>query len=470
MEVNFSQPNYESKVYIRGELKSIKKIENGQTKQSAVCQICLTNTKKESDFSLSNKQIKLMHLDEHDNIQKIIKTAWSTLQLPHEKKEAVLKKLQEKIESVVEKQEKPELVQKSRLALNHFISIILGKEELTTGIKLIRDPDDKIYVLLDVFIAAGQQKKIKFAVDLHTFEAVVWGPIKLQEDEKKNVENEVRLHRLVNGPEFVNILATINYVGKKGNPKMGLIMEYCNGGDLRDFGYENWGENSSEVQNNYWRFSSFLLSGLKKMAEKNIHHRDLKPENFLLKDVNGLMQIKISDFGYATTIDEERHHASEIQGKLGTLRYLPPEFFKGLKLIAEGEKSEGSEIVANPKGDVWAMGIVLLELRTAFVANMEELLKAKGSQLMERILDLDQQEVKTWFSKEVNAKGEIKTIEDLNYQMLQVDPSKRISAEEAWDAFQQLAKTDQNFCLSEEEIDRWINKMNPSDEKDKVTG
>ena len=46
-----------------------------------------------------------------------------------------------------------------------------------------------------------------------------------------------------------------------------------------------------------------LANGLKALRELKVIHRDLKPENLLLSESNGNIILKISDFGFARTTE-----------------------------------------------------------------------------------------------------------------------------------------------------------------------
>ncbi|MEM7235395.1 MAG: serine/threonine-protein kinase, partial [Planctomycetota bacterium] len=87
-----------------------------------------------------------------------------------------------------------------------------------------------------------------------------------------------------------------------------------------------------------------LASGLAYSHERGVIHRDIKPSNLLL-DSNQVLWI--TDFGLAKAEDNE--DLTETGAILGTLRYLPPEVFRG----------EGDERV-----DIYATGLSLYELVT----------------------------------------------------------------------------------------------------------
>jgi serine/threonine protein kinase len=77
-------------------------------------------------------------------------------------------------------------------------------------------------------------------------------------------------------------------------------------------------------------------------------HRDVKPANILVREARAGSPIALADFGIA--IDKEpRGPGSAVRA--GTLRYLAPEIKAGAK--------------ATPQSDLYAAGVVVLELAIA---------------------------------------------------------------------------------------------------------
>ena len=88
------------------------------------------------------------------------------------------------------------------------------------------------------------------------------------------------------------------------------------------------------------------------MHEHNIAHRDLKPANILMQDKTPLKpehpRIKITDFGFATYINEDNE---TLEYSLGTSRYKAPELV-----------DKNNQTPHNEKVDIWAIGCIVFEI------------------------------------------------------------------------------------------------------------
>jgi WD40 repeat protein/serine/threonine protein kinase len=108
-----------------------------------------------------------------------------------------------------------------------------------------------------------------------------------------------------------------------------------------------------------------VAQALEYAHKQGIVHRDVKPSNLLL-DMHGT--VWITDFGLAKTEDQQDlTHPGEV---VGTLRYIPPERFRG--------QTDG-------RGDLYSLGLTLYELLTLQPAYEE----ANPHQLIEQILNQD---------------------------------------------------------------------------------
>jgi WD40 repeat protein/serine/threonine protein kinase len=100
-------------------------------------------------------------------------------------------------------------------------------------------------------------------------------------------------------------------------------------------------------QPTYWqsvaRIGVQVADALEHAHRQGILHRDIKPSNLLL-DTRGT--VWVTDFGLAKEADDDQNltHTGAV---VGTFRYLPPEGFDGQ---------------ADPRGDVYSLGLTLYEL------------------------------------------------------------------------------------------------------------
>ncbi|XP_063682097.1 testis-specific serine/threonine-protein kinase 3-like [Bolinopsis microptera] len=121
---------------------------------------------------------------------------------------------------------------------------------------------------------------------------------------------------------------------------MYIVMQEAEKGDLLDFINAN---QRKIAENDAKAYFQQILEAVEHCHVKNIVHRDLKCENILFdKD----MVIKLSDFGFARTINPE---SVQLKTHCGSLAYAAPEIVKG--------KDYDGRI-----SDVWSLGVVLFAM------------------------------------------------------------------------------------------------------------
>ncbi|KAI8326007.1 kinase-like protein, partial [Martensiomyces pterosporus] len=127
-----------------------------------------------------------------------------------------------------------------------------------------------------------------------------------------------------------------------------MVMEHCPGGDL----YENISSNPYfHLPGNdalIRRLFLQLVSAIEHCHANGVYHRDIKPENVLVTR-DGL-NVKIIDFGLSTN----QPWCSEIG--CGSAYYMSPE-------CQGGVNGDVDQYAAAPN-DVWALGIILINLAT----------------------------------------------------------------------------------------------------------
>ena len=212
--------------------------------------------------------------------------------------------------------------------------------------------------------------------------------------EDKEILTEINILTKMDHP---NILKIFEYFSDSDS--IDMIIEYCPNGDLCEE-IMNKGP-YDEKQCSFIMFQ--ILSAVNYCHKMNIIHRDLKPENILISSrENGLIRIKIADFGTAKMFEK----GGIEQKVIGTTYYMAPEVINK---------------DYNEKCDIWSCGVILYMLLTGrppFGGNNDY-------EIMEKIktgkFDLSSPPFDT-LSPEVK---------DLISSLLEIDVNKRLSAQDA---------------------------------------
>ncbi|GAB6033576.1 Cyclin-dependent kinase 12 [Chamberlinius hualienensis] len=219
---------------------------------------------------------------------------------------------------------------------------------------------------VDVFdilsqIGEGTYGQVYKARDKHTDELVALKKVRL-ENEKEGFPitavREIKILRQLDHPNIVNLKEIVTdkqdaVEFRKDKGAFYLVFEYMDHDlmGLLESGMVNFTDrhNASIMKQ--------LLNGLNYCHKKNFLHRDIKCSNILM---NNRGQVKLADFGLARLYnaeDKQRPYTN----KVITLWYRPPE-------LLLGEERYGPAI------DVWSCGCILGELFTKkplFQANVE---------------------------------------------------------------------------------------------------
>ena len=164
--------------------------------------------------------------------------------------------------------------------------------------------------------------------------------LKLATDDKiKEIKNEANILSKLRSENIVKY-----YGSFLDNDSFNIIMEYCDGLDLRKFINEHKRKNVLIERNIILHIISGICKGLKVIHNSKLIHRDLKPDNiFLTADLT----VKIGDFGLSKELNNSKDYANS---EVGTLFYMAPEIVNGKKY--------------NNKVDMWALGCIIYELCT----------------------------------------------------------------------------------------------------------
>ena len=206
---------------------------------------------------------------------------------------------------------------------------------------------------------------------------------------KKKIMNEINLMKNLKHFSVVKLLDTI-----ETDKYILLIMENILGGDLLSFIKKR-----NKLPEKIAKFIfKQLLQSIKYIHNKNIVHRDIKLDNILI-DLNN--NIKLCDFGVGKNITDNNELLYE---QCGTPAYIAPE-------VLAGEGYCGFPV------DIWSSGVVLYSLLMGNIPfksqNLNELQGLIMSGNYKRI------------------EGISKNGKDLLDKLLEINPNKRISADEA---------------------------------------
>ena len=213
--------------------------------------------------------------------------------------------------------------------------------------------------------------------------------------DKKEILTEISILKKIDHP---NILKLFEFYSN--NENYSIIIELCSGGEL----YKEIVERGpfDEKYTSYVMYQIF--SAVNYCHKMNIIHRDIKPENIMItnREKNGCLQVKLIDFGTAK-IFEKGHQENKY---VGSSYYMAPEIIKRKY---------------DEKCDLWSIGVImyiLLTGRPPFDGNDDD-------EILENVK-------KGVFDKSSYPYPLLSSqSKDLIDKLLQYDPKKRISADQA---------------------------------------
>ncbi|XP_071436328.1 maternal embryonic leucine zipper kinase isoform X1 [Pithys albifrons albifrons] len=173
--------------------------------------------------------------------------------------------------------------------------------------------------------------------------------------------------------------------------KIFMVLEYCPGGELFDYiiSKDRLSEEEARV------FFRQIVSAIAYVHSRGYAHRDLKPENLLIDEERNL---KLIDFGLCAKPKGGLDY--HLNTCCGSPAYAAPELIQGKTYI-------GSE------ADIWSMGVLLYALLCGFLPFDDDNVMAIYRKIMR-----GKYSIPNWLSPSSTL---------LLYQMLQVDPKKRIT-------------------------------------------
>ncbi|KAE8302489.1 Kinase, NEK [Giardia duodenalis] len=165
------------------------------------------------------------------------------------------------------------------------------------------------------------------------------------------IESEIKLTRHLSHP---NIIKFHHVYHSEERKEYHIIMDLCEGGDLRQFIDKRQRMQTSLEEELIWLYMGQILLALAYLhcpfksgiqQHGRIIHRDIKPANIFIKGSNTLI---VGDLGICKDIG--RHSSTD--AKIGTPAYMAPEVLMNVK--------QGY----NEKSDIWSLGLIVYELCT----------------------------------------------------------------------------------------------------------
>ena len=250
---------------------------------------------------------------------------------------------------------------------------------------------------------------------------------KNKSNEEKEILNEIEILKKLDHPKILKIIDFYSKV-----KKYYIITEYCPEGELFNeiikVGRFDEGQTAFIINQ--------ILKAISYCHRNQIIHRDIKPENIMItkREKNGCLQVKLIDFGTAKIFErgvaENRY--------VGSSYYMAPEVLKRKY---------------DEKCDLWSIGVIfyiLLTGRPPFDGNDDE-------EILKNV-------EKGVYDKTSYPFPSLSNLaKDLINKLLQYEPKKRISAEEAlehqWFKTAEFKKKDKVNMISPELAKELITNM-----------
>mmetsp|Transcript_23459 Transcript_23459/g.55251 ORF Transcript_23459/g.55251 Transcript_23459/m.55251 type:complete len:432 (+) Transcript_23459:280-1575(+) len=211
---------------------------------------------------------------------------------------------------------------------------------------------------------------------------------------------EIEALRALDHPSIIQLLDV--FISEE---KIFIVMELMEGGELFDYVVQKGTLTEDEASDIVRKVTSAMVY----MHSQNIVHRDLKPENLLLRrKPNGpqdSVDVKIIDFGLSKCMTEP-----VAQSFLGTRGYLAPEML---------QRRDYTKAV-----DTWALGVIVFVLLCGCLPFDDDSATVPSDDLVRAKFVL---RFPRW------AKNLSPSAKDLLSHLLDVNPSRRYTAEQALD-------------------------------------
>ncbi len=284
-----------------------------------------------------------------------------------------------------------------------------------------------------VLFGKGNFGKIRLARNIKSNLFFAVKKIKGKTQIEQSKEEGTLQKKLKGKSNIMRILNFVESVDSNGEPVLYQFMPLAGFGNGEELSNHLEGlRDSVQKEQILTHVAKGLLTGLSHMHQAHIYHADMKPANMVL-DIQG--EVYVIDFGCAKELP-----SGKIQEKItGDTRYFSPERIALYRQIRDNQEPDP---IAADKVDAWALGLSLLELATGEYPFDQ-------TSFSEKVLRWNN----AYFEQKLDAIPSLKDPEPDSIMtvvkgLLEVDPQKRLSIEEALD---QLAHTEPFSSISEQQ-------------------
>lgn len=284
---------------------------------------------------------------------------------------------------------------RSRLSVEGSSVVITGRYHLLPR----RLQDD--YDMSETELGSGYNGSVYLATNKSTGEKCAVKPFKLRGvnmRQRREIKSEAEVFLGMDHPHVARLSDVY-----QDETDLFFVMENLEGGELFDRIQKFKRFTDIDAASTVWQ----MLLVVNYLHGRNIIHRDLKPENFLY-DKKGSDHMKLIDFGFSRA---HKQDTSKLRLVCGTTPYMAPEVIQGSY---------------DKRGDLWSIGVItyiLLVGKWPFEAASDQELKAK---ICQGVFDWPQQD-----AQPEQQAGKSQGAHDFVTKLLELDPEKRFSADEA---------------------------------------
>jgi len=214
---------------------------------------------------------------------------------------------------------------------------------------------------------------------------------------KKMWETEVRILQKISHPNILEYVSSYEEGGL-----FHIITVYCQGGELFDRVAQ--GNFSEKVAS---RLAKQMLKAVAYCHSKGVVHRDLKPENFVFESASIDSNMRLIDFGCA----KEVHDDEIVHDYAGSPYYVAPEVLRDCQRTGKMWKAS----------DMWSIGVIIFLLVTGYPP-------FNGHDHHQIFARIRRGHYSFPHPQDIPLSDSVK---DLISKLLVMEPSKRLTAEEA---------------------------------------